>query len=94
MDNEPEVRKRLLDGSALVGTVDSWLLWNLTGQHVTDLSNASRTMLFNINTQQWDESLCDFFGIPINSLPAVKSSAEVVDPFLLKNNSKSRYTAI
>ena len=78
MDNDAEVRKRIEDGSALVGTVDAWLLWNLTGKHVTDLSNASRTMLFNINTQQWDQSLCDFFGIPISCLPDVCSSAEVV----------------
>jgi len=77
MDNDAEIRKRIEDGSALVGTVDAWLLWNLTGKHVTDLSNASRTMLFNINTQQWDESLCDFFGIPISCLPKVCSSAEV-----------------
>lgn len=77
MDNEPKIASRLLDGSAMIGTVDSWLLWKLTGNHVTDLSNASRTMLFNINTLQWDESLCSFFGIPIKALPQVCSSAEV-----------------
>ena len=61
----------------MVGTVDSWLLWKLTGNHVTDVSNASRTMLFNINSLEWDDDLCSFFGIPISALPKVCSSAEI-----------------
>ena len=61
----------------MVGTVDSWLLWKLTGNHVTDVSNASRTMLFNINSLEWDDNLCNFFGIPISALPKVCSSAEI-----------------
>ncbi len=55
------------------GTVDSWLIWNLTGgrEHVTDISNASRTMLFNIHTQSWDEELLQLFGVPRACLPRV-----------------------
>ena len=61
------------------GTIDSWLVWNLTkGRiHVTDVSNASRTMLFNIHTQQWDQELLQLFSIPASILPEVKSSSEV-----------------
>ena len=73
----PLKASRLRDGSAMVGTVDSWLLWKLTGNHVTDVSNASRTMLFNINSLEWDDDLCNFFGIPISALPKVCSSAEI-----------------
>ena len=63
----------------LVGTVDSWLVWKLTGgkSHVTDYSNASRTMLFNINTQEWDEELLKIFKIPKRILPEVKNSSEI-----------------
>ncbi|MGN0189329.1 MAG: FGGY family carbohydrate kinase, partial [Candidatus Cryptobacteroides sp.] len=61
------------------GTVDSWLVWKLTGGkvHVTDVSNASRTMLFNIREMKWDEDLLDLFGIPMSMLPQVRSSSEV-----------------
>ncbi|CAG5090769.1 Oidioi.mRNA.OKI2018_I69.PAR.g12716.t1.cds [Oikopleura dioica] len=69
MDNYPDIADKLKNGDALVGTVDSWLVWKMTGQHVTDVTNASRTMLFNINTLSWDQELCDFFGIPLNCLP-------------------------
>ncbi len=66
-------------GKLAFGTVDSWLVWNLTGGvlHITDVSNASRTMLFNINTLQWDTELLDLFGIPSSMLPEVKSSSEI-----------------
>ena len=59
-------------GELLFGTVDSWLIWNLTGglEHVTDVSNASRTLLFNIHNCRWDEELLDIFGIPASMLPA------------------------
>lgn len=61
------------------GTVDSWLIWNLTGgkAHVTDYSNASRTMLFNIHTLQWDPALCAALDIPMDLLPEPKSNSEV-----------------
>jgi glycerol kinase len=69
-------------GELLFGTVDSFLVWHLTGGpqggvHVTDVTNASRTQLFNLNTQQWDPALLAAFEIPANALPAVKSSSEV-----------------
>ena len=79
LDNVPGARKRAEEGKLLFGTVDSWLVWRLTrGEvHVTDVSNASRTMLFNINTLEWDQELLDYFGIPRSMMPEVKSSSEV-----------------
>lgn len=79
MDNVPGVRERAERGELCAGTVDSWLIWNLTGgkAHVTDYSNASRTMLFNIHTLQWDEELCDVLGIPMSILPKPCSNSEV-----------------
>jgi glycerol kinase len=72
-------RKMAEEGKLAFGTVDSWLVWNLTrGQvHVTDVSNASRTMLLNLHTQAWDEELLQVFGIPLSMLPEVRSSSEV-----------------
>ena len=66
-------------GKLAFGTVDSWLVWNLTGGrvHVTDASNASRTMLFNIHTGEWDDELLRIFGVPRSVLPEVRSSSEV-----------------
>lgn len=66
-------------GQLAFGTVDSWLVWNLTGGgvHVTDVTNASRSMLYNIHTLQWDEELLKMFQIPFNMLPEVRSSSEV-----------------
>ncbi len=66
-------------GKLMFGTVDTWLIWRLTrGEvHVTDVSNASRTMLFNINTLDWDQELLDLFGIPRSMMPEVRSSSEV-----------------
>ena len=71
LDNVPGVRQRAERGELCAGTVDSWLIWNLTAGkvHVTDYSNASRTMLFNIHTLQWDEDLCRTLGIPMSLLP-------------------------
>ena len=79
LDNVPGARERAQAGELRFGTVDSWLVWQLTrGEvHVTDVTNASRTMLFNINTLQWDQELMDLFGIPASMMPAVKSSSEV-----------------
>ena len=60
------------------GTVDTWIVWNLTeGVHVTDVTNASRTMLMDLETLQWDESICADFGIPMSMLPEIRSSSEV-----------------
>ena len=79
LDNVPGARERAQAGQLRFGTVDSWLVWQLTrGEvHVTDVTNASRTMLFNINTLQWDKELMELFGIPASMMPAVKSSSEV-----------------
>ena len=79
LENVPGARERADKGELRFGTVDSWLVWNLTGGsvHVTDVSNASRTMLFNIHTLQWDEELLALMGIPASMMPEVRSSSEV-----------------
>lgn len=74
LDETPGLRARARRGDALFGTVDSWLLWNLTGVHATDLTNASRTLLFDIGRARWDEGLLDLFGIPAAMLPRVNPS--------------------
>jgi glycerol kinase len=78
LDNVPGAQARADAGKLAFGTVDSWLVWNLTGRarHITDVSNASRTMLFNIHTLQWDDELLRIFGIPSSLLPEVRSSSE------------------
>ncbi|MBL9171706.1 MAG: glycerol kinase GlpK [Verrucomicrobiales bacterium] len=79
LQNVPGAKRRAKAGTLAFGTVDSWLIWKLTGgkQHVTDPSNASRTMLFNIKTGRWDDELLDLFEIPRSVLPEVCSSSEV-----------------
>ena len=79
LENVPGARLKAMQGKLLFGTVDSWLIWKLSGgtTHVTDVSNASRTMLFDINTLKWDQTLLELFDIPMNMLPEVKSSSEV-----------------
>lgn len=79
LDNVPGARDKANKGELCFGTVDSWLTWNLTrGQvHATDVSNASRTMLCNINTLQWDEELLQLLDIPSSVLPEIRSSSEV-----------------
>jgi glycerol kinase len=79
LDHVPGARARADAGTLAFGTVDTWLVWKLTGhsRHITDVSNASRTMLFNIHTLQWDDELLRLFGIPASMLPEVRSSSEV-----------------
>lgn len=79
LDKVPGARERAARGEVLFGTVDSWLIWNLTrgAAHVTDCSNASRTMLFNIHTLQWDQELCGMLGIPLALLPQPRANSEV-----------------
>ena len=79
LDHVPQGRERAKKGEILFGTVDSWLIWKLSGGkvHVTDYTNASRTMLFNINTLSWDEKLLDALDIPVQMLPRVKNSSEI-----------------
>ena len=77
LDNVPGARRRAAAGKLLFGTVDTWLIWKLTGGrvHVTDYTNASRTMLFNIHTLQWDEDLLKLLNVPASMLPEVKPSS-------------------
>lgn len=79
LDNVPGARERANQGKLAFGTVDAWLIWNLShgAAHVTDITNASRTMLFNIHTQQWDPELLQLLDIPASILPLVKESSEV-----------------
>jgi glycerol kinase len=79
LDHVPRARELAQAGRLAFGTVDSWLVWKLTGGrlHITDVSNASRTMLFNIHTCQWDEDLLALFTIPASLLPEVRRSSEI-----------------
>ncbi len=79
LDNVEGARERAEKGKLCFGTVDSWLIWKFTqGKcHATDVTNASRTMLFNIHEMKWDEDLLNLFGIPASMLPEVKASSEV-----------------
>jgi len=77
MNNDEKVKKELENGNALFGTVDSWLLWNYTGgKHITDVTNASRTMLMNLKTLEWDNEVLNFFKIPKTCLPKIVSCSE------------------
>lgn len=79
LDNVKGIRERAERGELCFGTVDTWLVWKLTrgAQFITDVTNASRTMLFNIRTLQWDQELLDLFTIPASMLPQVKACSEV-----------------
>jgi glycerol kinase len=77
LDAQPELRKAAEAGGLLFGTMDSWLIWKLTGRHVTDVTNASRTMLMNLKTLQWDDTLLAAIGVPRAMLPEICSSSEV-----------------
>ncbi|KAK2952757.1 putative Glycerol kinase [Blattamonas nauphoetae] len=80
--NIPEVQKAIDENRCMFGTIDTWLIWNLTGGpegglHITDVTNASRTMLFNIHALDWDDDLCNEFGVPRSILPSIRSSSEI-----------------
>jgi glycerol kinase len=77
LDRIPGLRERAEAGEVLFGTMDSWLIWRLTGRHLTDVTNASRTMLMNIHTLDWDDELLDAIGVPRAMLPEIRSSSEV-----------------
>ena len=76
MESVPEVREAAREQRLLFGTVDAWILWNLTGNHLTDVTNASRTFLMDIETLDWDKQLCKHFGLPMHILPKILSSAD------------------
>ena len=80
LENVPDARKQADRGNLCFGTVDSWLIWKLTGGrvHATEISNASRTLVFNINTCAWDDEILSRFGIPRDTLPEVKPSSGVI----------------
>ncbi len=79
LDNVEGAREKAEAGDLIMGTIDSWLIWKLSGGslHITDVTNACRTLFFNINTLDWDQELLDLFGIPKTMLPDVKASSEV-----------------
>ena len=79
LDNVPGARQRAEAGQLAFGTVDSWLIWNLTGGrlHITDVSNASRTMLFNLAKADWDDELLELLNVPRSVLPEIRASSEV-----------------
>jgi glycerol kinase len=82
LENIQEVQQAAAEGSALFGNIDTWLIWNLTGgvkggKHVTDVTNASRTMLMNLETLDWDDEICEMMTIPKGMLPKICSSSEV-----------------
>lgn len=86
MNNVPQVKLAIDEDRCCIGTVDTWIIWNLTGgkdggKYITDVSNASRTMLMNIETLQWDPMLCGFFTIPMSILPTICSSSEIYGIF-------------
>ncbi|MBQ3548577.1 MAG: glycerol kinase GlpK [Oscillospiraceae bacterium] len=76
LDNVPNARRKAEQGRLLFGTVETWLIWKLTGQHITDCTNASRTMLFDIHKLCWDAELCGILGIPMNILPKVVGNSQ------------------
>jgi glycerol kinase len=79
LENVPGARQKADGGQLAFGNIDTWLIWKLTGRtlHVTDVSNASRTMLFNIHTGKWDDELLQLFRVPASMLPQVRASSEV-----------------
>jgi glycerol kinase len=77
LDHVPDARRRAEAGDLAFGTIDSWLLWQLTDEHITDVTNASRTQLMNLRTLDWDDALLSVFGIPRAVLPGIVSSSEI-----------------
>jgi glycerol kinase len=78
LENVPGASKRGQRGDLLFGNIDTWLIWNLTGEHVTDVTNASRTLLMDVNSLQWDQSMLEVMGIPREMLPRIASSSEAL----------------
>ncbi len=80
LDHVPDARARAEAGALAFGTIDTWLLWRLTGRHVTDVTNASRTQLMNLATLEWDDALLAAFGVPRAMLPEIVASSGVIAP--------------
>lgn len=82
IENEASIKQAVQSDECYFGTLDTYILWNLTGGiedgvHLTDVTNASRTMLMNLKTLDWDAKLCQFFQIPMSILPRIRSCAEI-----------------
>jgi len=77
LDNVPDARERAENGELLFGNMDTWLIWNLTGSHITDVTNASRTLMMDLKTLDWSEEILDILGIPRVMLPEILSSSEI-----------------
>lgn len=95
LDNVAGAREKAKKGQLLAGTIDTWLIWKLTNGkvHATDVSNASRTLLFNINTEKWDDEVLALFDIPKSMLPEVKASSDeygIVEPTHWSNQAKGK----
>ncbi len=95
LENVKGAKQKMAKGDLLAGTIDTWLVWKLTNGkvHATDVSNASRTMLFNIRTQKWDDEILKLLGIPKSILPEVKASSDdygYVDPVIFSRAAKGK----
>lgn len=77
LENVKGAKEKAKKGDLLFGNIDTWLIWNLTGEHITDVTNASRTMLMNLKTLEWDDEILKIMGVPKNMLPNIKSSSEI-----------------
>ena len=77
LDHVPEAQKRAENGELLFGNIDTWVIWNLTGVHVTDVTNASRTLMMNLNSLDWDDGILKMLNIPKAMLPKIGSSSEI-----------------
>jgi glycerol kinase len=82
LENVPEARQRAEAGELLFGTMDTWVIWNLTGKHITDVTNASRTQLMNLETLEWDAEILELLGIPTSILPRICSSSQIYGEIL------------
>lgn len=92
LDNVPDARKKAENGELLFGNIDTWLIWNLTGReaHITDVTNASRTMLMNLSKLDWDDEILSMLDIPRAMLPQIKSSSEIYGIVRSKHSSPLR----
>ena len=82
LDHDPELRLQAESGDLAFGTMDTWVAWNLTGEHVTDVTNASRTLLMDLETLSWDDDLLEAIGVPRSLLPRIVPSSGVIAPSL------------
>jgi glycerol kinase len=78
LENVPDLQRRAEDGEALFGTIDSWIIWKLAGEHFTDVTNASRTLLMDIQSLDWDDELLNTFGVPRAALPRIGPSSGTI----------------